>query len=177
MAPTKGKQGTKGQKQIVEDNITTLKFYMYIMCGVNALYLITTYVFFWETFTLFYVMLFGVTTALHLGSYKFMATMAKATYDPVGGALLDGGIDLNMEQGMAEHSKDLILLTAGVQVLSLLSNYFWLLLLLAPIRALYMLWVNILAPWIFAEAPEVDEKKQKKKEAKMERKMKRQYVR
>ena len=98
--------------------------------------------------------------------------MAKATYDPVGGALLDGGIDLNMEEGMAEHAKDLILLTAGVQVLSLLSNYFWLLLLLAPIRALYMLWGSILSPWIFAEAPEVDEKKQKKKEAKMERKMK-----
>lgn len=40
-----------------------------------------------------------------------------------------------------------------------------------PGRALYLLWVNILAPWFFAEPPpEMDDKKQKK----MERKMKRQ---
>lgn len=98
--------------------------------------------------------------------------------------------------------KDLILLTAIVQSLSLISNYFWFFLLLvskallfvrqvgpitvrkllydkhgiilqAPGRAGYMLWVNILSPWIFAEAPEVDDKKQKK----MERRMKRQQVR
>ncbi len=76
------------------------------------------------------------------------------------GSLLDGGIDLNMEQGMAEwvgcliwtfllviyfqtminthdhewffffiltcrHLKDVVLLTAIVQVLSTLSSYFW----------------------------------------------------
>ena len=39
----------------------------------------------------------------------------------------------------------------------------------APGRALYMLWVNILGPWFFQEAPEVDEKKQKKMERKMKR--------
>ncbi len=173
MAPAKGKQGTKGQKQIVEDNKATLNFYLYVICGANALYLCITFLLFWDSFTTLYILLLGTTSAIYVGSYKFMASMARATYDPAGGALLDGGIDLNMEQGMAEHSKDLILLTAGVQVLSLLSNYFWLLLLLAPARAFYMLWVNILSPWIFAEPPEVDEKKQKK----MERKMKRQYVR
>ena len=32
-----------------------------------------------------------------------------------------------------------------------------------------MLWVNILAPWFFAEAPEVDEKKNKKAERRMKR--------
>ena len=39
----------------------------------------------------------------------------------------------------------------------------------APGRAGYLLWVNILSPWIFAEAPEVDDKKQKKMERKMKR--------
>ena len=39
----------------------------------------------------------------------------------------------------------------------------------APGRAFYLLWVNILGPWFFAEAPEVDEKKQKKHERKMRR--------
>ena len=39
--------------------------------------------------------------AIYAGSYKFMSSMAKATYDP-NGTLLDGGIDLNMQDGMAE---------------------------------------------------------------------------
>ena len=41
----------------------------------------------------------------------------------------------------------------------------------APGRAFYILWVNVLGPWFFAEPPEVDEEKQAKKEKKMERKM------
>ncbi len=176
MAPTKGKQGTKGQKQIVEENAATLKFYLYVICGANALFGCLTYVFFWDSFTTFYMFLVAGTASMYFGSYKFMSSMATPTYDPVNGGLIDGGIDLNLEHGMAEHSKDLILLTAGVQVLSLISNYFWLLLLLAPARAVYMLWVNFIGPWIFAEAPEqeVDEKKQRKMERKMKR---REYVR
>ena len=41
----------------------------------------------------------------------------------------------------------------------------------APARAMYMLWVNILGPWFFAEAPEqqADDKKAKKMERKMKR--------
>jgi len=74
-----------------------------------------------------------------------------------------------MNEGMAEHMKDLILLTAATQVLSTLSNYFWLLILLAPGRAGYILWVNFIGPWFFAPAPEVDEKKAKKAERKMKR--------
>lgn len=41
----------------------------------------------------------------------------------------------------------------------------------APGRGFYILWVNILSPYFFQEAPpqEVDEKKQKKLERKMRR--------
>lgn len=38
---------------------------------------------------------------VYIGSYKSMATMAKPAFAE-NGTLLDGGIDLNMEQGMAE---------------------------------------------------------------------------
>ncbi|XP_053539350.1 transmembrane protein 208 isoform X2 [Ictalurus punctatus] len=96
-----------------------------------------------------------------------MATMAKPAFAE-NGSLLDGGIDLNMEQGMAEHLKDVILLTAIVQVLSTLSFYFWYLWLLAPARAVQLLWTNFLGPWFSAEssapAEEVNEKKQKRQE-------------
>ena len=39
--------------------------------------------------------------AVYVGSYRSMSTMAKPVLAE-DGSLLDGGIDLNMEQGMAE---------------------------------------------------------------------------
>ena len=47
--------------------------------------------------------------------------------------MVNGGMDLTMEGGMAEHAKDLLLVTAIVQMLSLISNYFWLLWLIVSI--------------------------------------------
>lgn len=41
---------------------------------------------------------------VYVGSYRSMATMAKPAFAE-NGSLLDGGIDLNMEQGMAEWVK------------------------------------------------------------------------
>lgn len=168
MAPQKGKLGTKGQKQIVEDNKQTIKFYTYMGGGASAIYFITSYFFFWENFGLQSMFMPVVAAAVYIGSVQFLTHMAKASYSETG-QLLDGGLDLNMESGVAEHVKDLTILTAICQVLSLISNYFWMLWLLAPARAAYMLWVNILGPWFFQSAPEVSEKKQKKMERKMKR--------
>jgi len=42
-----------------------------------------------------------ITTAVYGGSYKFMSWMARPTFTS-DGSLLDGGIDLNMNEGMAE---------------------------------------------------------------------------
>uniref|UniRef100_A0A2I3RIG4 Transmembrane protein 208 n=2 Tax=Pan TaxID=9596 RepID=A0A2I3RIG4_PANTR len=103
-----------------------------------------------------------------------MSSMARAAFSE-DGALMDGGMDLNMEQGMAEahmlsfqHLKDVILLTAIVQVLSCFSLYVWSFWLLAPGRALYLLWVNVLGPWFTADsgtpAPEHNEKRQRRQE-------------
>ncbi|XP_055755093.1 transmembrane protein 208-like isoform X2 [Salvelinus fontinalis] len=97
-----------------------------------------------------------------------MTAMAKAVFGE-DGSLLDGGIDLNMEQGMAEHLKDVILLTAILQVLSTISSYSWYLWLLAPARAMFLLWVNFLGPWFSAKTPgaapeEVNEKRQRRQE-------------
>jgi len=169
MAPKSGKQATKGQKQILEENSSTLSVYSYIIITCCSIYGVLTYLLFWQSFTLYYMVLYGMTVLVLVGCYKFMASMAKPTFSSEG-SLQDGGIDLNINHGMAEHTKDLIILTCATQLLSLLSNYFWLLLLAAPCRAGYMLWVNILSPWFFAESPPVDEKKAKK----MDRKMKRQ---
>uniref|UniRef100_A0A0B6ZK41 Transmembrane protein 208 n=1 Tax=Arion vulgaris TaxID=1028688 RepID=A0A0B6ZK41_9EUPU len=168
----KGKQATKGKKQIAEENKSTLNFYFYIICGANIFYYAVWYLFFWDTFTSGPIFMSIMSAAIYFCSLQFMTRMGKSVYHE--GQLVDSGVDLNMEAGMAEHTKDLILLTAIVQTCTLLSSYFWLFLLLAPGRAFYMLWVNFLGPWFFAPAEDqaVDEKKQKK----MERKMKRQQV-
>lgn len=168
MAPQKGKQGTKGQKQIVEENKGTLKFYTIMSIGAALAYVVPMISIFWESFTILFIILTCFTILINIGSIQVMNYMARPTYSETG-QLLDGGIDLNMESGFSEHLKDLIILTSTVQVLSLLSNYFWFLWLVAPGRAIFLLWVNVLAPWFFSPPPEVDEKKQKKLERKAKR--------
>ncbi|CAH1779815.1 unnamed protein product [Owenia fusiformis] len=168
--PPKGKVATKGQKQIVEENKETLRFYKTVIAAVNVIYLLVNFFLFWDSFRTWNWVITIFVSLVYFGSYYFMGTMARATYSPDGGTLYDGGIDLNMESGMAEHAKDTILLCAIVQILTIISNYFWLGLLIIPGRAFYLLWVNILAPWFFAEPPpEMDDKKQKKMERKMKR--------
>lgn len=137
--------------------------------GAMGIYFVMMMAFF--EFTALTITLTAFSGIVYVGSYQFMSYMARVTYSETG-QLLDSGVDLNMEGGIAEHVKDLIILTSGVQVLSLVSNYFWLLWLLAPLRGGWMLWKQILSPWFFAqpqEMPEMSEKKQRKLEKKMAR--------
>lgn len=170
MAPQKGKQATKGQKQIVEENAATLNFYRNMVFIANGIYLTVTCVIS-DTFSLQMIILFLFAAAAYIGSFQFMAYMARPKYAD-SGQLLDSGVDLNMEGGIAEHLKDLIILTSGCQLLSLISNYFWFLWLLAPVRGFWLLWVGLLSPWFFQQPPapqEIDEKKQRKLERRMKR--------
>jgi len=167
MAVHKGKQGTRGQKQILEENKETLKFYLYLTVGSAVLNAVVNMFVFANSFTTLYVILLLASTLTCFSGHQFMTFMAKAQFDP-DGKLTDAGADLNVESGLAEHVKDLIILTSSCQVLSLISNYFWLLWLLAPGRAMHLLWANIIGPWIFQPAPteEINEKKQRKMERK-----------
>merc|ERR1719208_297552 len=116
--------------------------------------------------------MFVVSSLLYISCFQMMRYMGQSTVGDTGST--SPGMDLNMEGGLAEHLKDMIILTAGSQALSLLSTWFWLLLLLAPLRGFLMLWTNVIAPWIFQPAPEEDEisdKKQKKLDRKMKRSM------
>lgn len=168
----KGKQGTRGLKQIVEENVHTLSFYRNMVFISNAVFLAVTCVFF-DLFSTFNIVMLVLSAIVYVGSYQFMAFMARAKYTD-SGQLVDSGIDLNMEGGIAEHIKDLIILTAITQLLSLISNYFWWLWALAPARGFWMLWKNILGPWFFQPAPE-DPQTDPKKSRKMERKMRGRY--
>ncbi|XP_053273918.1 transmembrane protein 208 [Pleuronectes platessa] len=171
MAP-KGKVGTKGKKQIYEENEATLKFYTRVILGANAIHITVNLLVFYSSSTFWTWLLLMFALAVYIGCYRSMTAMAKPVFAE-DGSLLDGGIDLNMEQGMAEHLKDVVLLTAIVQVLSIISSYFWYLWLLAPARAVHLLWVNFLGPWFMADNPtapeEVNEKKQRRQERRQQK--------
>eukprot|EP01135_Chromosphaera_perkinsii_P008074 Nk52_evm1s1119 gene=Nk52_evmTU1s1119 len=91
--------------------------------------------------------------------------MAEPTFGERG-ELLDGGTDLNIG-GLSEYIKDVIYVVLFVQVASLYSEWFLLVLLVIPGFALVMLWVKVIAPWIFEQPPELSEadvKRMQKKE-------------
>uniref|UniRef100_T1DF96 Transmembrane protein 208 n=1 Tax=Psorophora albipes TaxID=869069 RepID=T1DF96_9DIPT len=161
-----GKQATKGNKQIVEENVATLKFYRNMACGSTVANLIVNCIFF-EPFAALQVVMSLLTIAMHVGSYYFMAMMSKPKYSDTG-SILDSGNDLNIEGGIAEHVKDIVILTAGTQLLSLFSDYFWLLLLLGPLRAGWLLWKSVIQPWLLQkeeqeQAPAAGKKKADRK--------------
>ena len=172
-AKKKGKEGTRGAKQIAKENSETISFYRNMILGANGIYF-TVMTLLGASYYTTEIVCFLVCAVIYIAGYQFMARCGSPTYssaDIKSAVLLDPGLDLNMENGMAEHVKDAIILTAAVQVLALLSNYCWFLLLFAPLRCAQMLWTNVISPWIFAPPPEeeIDEKKQKKLERKMKR--------
>jgi len=164
----KGKVATKGQKKIYEENVETLNFWskaIFVCCLVTAL----TVIVFWTSFSIGLIFLEAFGCAVLIGCYKFFAMMATPTLSE-SGALLDAGSDLNCESGTAEYVKDIVIVTLGVTLLGLVSGYFWIFWLVVPAFAFWKLWVNILSPWFFQEAPpEMDEKKAKKMERKQQR--------
>ena len=92
-----------------------------------------------------------------------LASMAKASHGP-GGELEDAGTDIN-DSWIAEYTKDAIILTSGLQVLSAISNYVWLLWLLLPGYIIFQLWTTLIWPWFTSGPPdtETENKKQKTK--------------
>lgn len=155
--PPKGKQGTKGQKQIKLENESTLSFYSTI-AGCSYIPVVI-FKFLWNSEPMGYAdwTLLAFSTIVFGLTIKVMQSMAKSN------------LDLSMYQGMGEHLKDILIVTAVCQALSSFSNYFWFLWLIIPIVAFYKLWVSVLSPWIFQEAEEPTEKQKKKMERKMMR--------
>jgi len=171
-AKKKEKAKTRGSAQIVRENHETLVFYRNMILGANGLFFVTMTTL-GRSYHTFDIIMFVISAISYIGCFQFMRFMAN-TSTASDGTILSPGTDLNMEGGLADNVKDMIILTAAAQAFSLLSSWLWLLLLLAPLRALFMLWTSVIAPWIFAPAEEGDEisdKKRKKQERQMKRSM------
>lgn len=95
----KGKVGTKGSKQIVEENIATLKFYRNMSLGACSIFLLVALLL--KTFTTTIITMTIVTFAIHVAAYQFMRMMSRPQLTE-NGSILDSGTDLNLEGGIAE---------------------------------------------------------------------------
>ena len=151
----------------------TITFYRNMILGANGIYFCIMTIL-GAAYSSTEIIWFLVALAVYVGSFQFLFRLGTPkTSEPDGkGQLIDPGLDLNMEAGMAEHVKDAIILTSIAQILSLISNYLWWILLFGPLRLLWMAWKSIISPWLFAPAPEeeeIDEKKQRKLDRKMRR--------
>ena len=74
-----------------------------------------------------------------------------------------------------EATKDIILLTFAIQLLSCYSTYFWNLWLSAPIYAFYKAWVNYIWPWFTAAPAELTDQEKKRLAKKEKKREKMQY--
>ncbi|TKR93666.1 hypothetical protein L596_008079 [Steinernema carpocapsae] len=162
-APTKGKQATRGQKQIHAENRDTIQAY-------SAASLISSGI-----FALVYFLVYSATTYEWLGWFLALATQLVALFVMQAmrkdvrnhkNQVVDAGIDLNDPGTLGESCKDAIIVASFVQVIACFWSKIFFALAVIPAYGLFKLWTKILAPWIFAEASEedVDDKKMKKKE-------------
>lgn len=95
----KGKVGTKGSKQIVEENVATLKFYRTMSLAACGLFLAVVILV--KTFTWTIITMSIITLLVHFAANQFMTMMSRPQLTETG-AILDSGTDLNLEGGVAE---------------------------------------------------------------------------
>jgi hypothetical protein len=104
----------------------------------------------WSSFSRFHVVMFALTSLVYAVCYSLLSRSAKPTYAPLaqGGALIDGGVDLD-SKGVVEYCWDMLYWTMLTQLTSgFLSEWFWLLYTVPPCVGFYYLWVKVIYPWI-----------------------------
>ncbi|XP_064393141.1 transmembrane protein 208-like [Halichondria panicea] len=150
------KENTKGKKEIHKDNLETLAFYRnFALIGtvIQVVHLCLFY-FLSSSFSTWNYVFLLFSLAVHGAAYKGLEKLAQPFLGP-NGELLECGTDLSKSY-FSEYAIDVIILTTGLQGLSALSNYFWLLWAAAPAYVVYKVWVTFLWPW-FTSGPSGEE--------------------
>lgn len=120
----KGKQGTRGEKQIIDENKQTISNYFKIFSISNGAYLGLQYLFFWESFTTLYISLYALSFLVSFLGYYFINYMGKPILDERG-VVIGAGSDLNMQGHISEYAKDAVLFIALIYIVTLFHRYCW----------------------------------------------------
>lgn len=97
---------------------------------------------------------FIFSTAVEFVCYNMLTKMAAPTFNSAGEILSGGG---DFSQG-AEAYFDAIYLSIIAQVGTIISKWFWLVLLAAPGYLVWQLWQNVLKPLLAARSPPASER-------------------
>lgn len=93
---TKGKQATRGEKQILEENKATVNYYFYVFAISNGGYLALRYLLFWESFAAKFLVFYLLTAFVSSLAYYFISYVGRPMRDETG-AIIGAGSDLNMQ--------------------------------------------------------------------------------
>lgn len=96
------KQATRGEKQILDENQSTVNYYFKVLVISNGVYLTLRYLFFWESFVAKFIVLYALTALVASIAYYFISYMGRPMRDE-SGAVIGAGSDLNM-QGVISNS-------------------------------------------------------------------------
>ncbi len=115
-------------------NQTMAKFHIFLLTFFNGFYLTLQYFYFWDSFTLLYILLFAFTYGVSWACMYFMKHVSdlhvKLFIEQQKGNKESPKLDLVQSEEVIGSLGGLILYSIIVQMLSLYSNYFWLFLIL-----------------------------------------------
>ena len=146
-------------KKRVAKNREYMRRLVYLLLGVHALYGAYRVWYLWDSFSRAHMAGAALATTVHGVAYVMLRLAARAKYKPLveGGALVDGGADLD-QKGVLEYCWDMVYTTAFVQLsTAFVSDWFWLLMLVPPAIGVYFLWTMLIYPWISKPDPEKED--------------------
>merc|ERR1711974_446296 len=111
-----------GAKQIARENLDTIAFYRKMAVASTLVYL-AGMVALGATFTYTELAMVAVCIVVFAASQYFMSFGTPRYSGPDSKELIDPGLDLNMEGGLAEHAKDAFILTSATLFLALVSDF------------------------------------------------------
>lgn len=155
------------------ENEGIMKRMRYLLLLVNLLYVALRVVWMNDSFGFWHWVGFGGCSLVNVLVYWWIASLATPTYDATGD-LIDGGADLNTHGNLSEYAFDVVYIVVFVQLTTIISEYFWFILLVIPAFAGYKLLGLVLGGLSGSGGPAAEEtKEEKRKREKMERKMNR----
>eukprot|EP01125_Pyxidicula_operculata_P000560 TRINITY_DN10567_c0_g1_i1.p1 TRINITY_DN10567_c0_g1~~TRINITY_DN10567_c0_g1_i1.p1 ORF type:complete len:170 (+),score=21.47 TRINITY_DN10567_c0_g1_i1:34-543(+) len=146
--------GQQSVKKIIKANKKWLDDCFYFMSGICAIYILYKFVYNWESVTgwgWFTGAIFGF---INLYVYMSLKRFARPVTD--GDEVISPGIPLDTP-GLVEYHWDFLYITWATQLVTMFSNWGWLIFTVIPGYAIYMLFSYVIIPYFGSRGEGEDE--------------------
>uniref|UniRef100_A0A0N4Z9G0 Transmembrane protein 208 n=1 Tax=Parastrongyloides trichosuri TaxID=131310 RepID=A0A0N4Z9G0_PARTI len=140
----KGKKLTKGQKQIHDENMATIKIYSFISYTSAVIFLVSSYMY---TSTTWEWIGFAISFIVQNIGIGLLCLSAKSKKNSKG-VVIDAGSDINDPESLTEYILDIIILASISHFLASFYGNLYLIMLIIPAFAIQKFCVTILIPWL-----------------------------